>query len=129
MEFNQNRVHLINLPCIKFSTRTQQRNKTSYCRLQKWIPLTKSHHSARNDQVYFYIFLPIPDTDYTTHLTPSFGNCLFAYHLVLKHLQQNVNVSSCCIPKVTLVKSVTQILKIGYQMKNLKPKNDLDHVF
>ena len=31
---------------------------------------------------------------------PSFGNCRFAYHPVLKHLQQNVILSSFCMPKV-----------------------------
>ena len=33
-----------------------------------------------------------------TLLTSSHGNCLFAYHLVLKHLQYNVILSSFCIP-------------------------------
>ena len=41
----------------------------------------------------------------TTLLTPSFGNCLFAYHHVLKHFKQNVIISSFCIPKV--LKSAT----------------------
>ena len=39
------------------------------------------------------------------------GNCLFAFHLVLKHLLQNVILPSFCIPKD--VKKATQILKTG----------------
>ena len=35
-----------------------------------------------------------------TILTLSFGNCLFVYHLVLKHLLQNEIRSSFCIAKV-----------------------------
>ena len=46
----------------------------------------------------------------TTLLTPSFGNRLFACHLVLKHPHTNMILSSFCIPKV--VKSATIILKI-----------------
>ena len=42
----------------------------------------------------------------TTLLTPSFGNCLFAHHLVLKHLQQNVSLSSFYITKVVCEKAV-----------------------
>ena len=46
-----------------------------------------------------------------TLLTPSFGNRLFAYHLVLNHPLINVILLSFCIPKV--VKSATKNLKIG----------------
>ena len=46
---------------------------------------------------------------------------------MLKHSKQNVNVSSYFIPKV--VKSATKILKKRLTNINLKPKNDLDHVF
>ena len=43
-----------------------------------------------------------------------FGNCLFVYHLVLKHLLQNVIRSSFCIPKV---------VRIGaYKGANYSPK-------
>ena len=47
----------------------------------------------------------------STLLTPSFGNHLFQYHLVLKHPHTNMILSSFCIPKV--VKSATKKLKIG----------------
>ena len=47
-------------------------------------------------------------------LTSSFGNCLFVYHLVLKHLLQNVIRSSFCISKV---------IRIGaYKGANYSPK-------
>ena len=46
-----------------------------------------------------------------TLLTPSFGNHLFACHLVLKHLHANIILSVFCIPKV--LKGATKILKIG----------------
>ena len=45
----------------------------------------------------------------------------------LKLVQQNVIIPFFCIPKV--LKSATKILKIGQQIKNLTPKNDLDQVF
>ena len=49
-----------------------------------------------------------------TILTTSFGNCLFVYHLVLKHLFQNVIRSSFCIQKV---------IRIGaYKGANYSPK-------
>ena len=56
-------------------------------------------------------------------LTPSFGNHLFAAHLVLKHPHTNTCMifSSFCIPKV--VKFATK------KNENLTPKNDLDLVF
>ena len=52
-----------------------------------------------------------PNVFYSTLLTSSFGNCLFAFHIFLKQFQQNVIRSSFCIPKV--IKSATKILKIG----------------
>ena len=48
-------------------------------------------------------------------------------NLVLKQLQLNVILSSVCIPKV--VKSATKKIKIVFQIKNLRLKIDLDHVF
>ena len=52
-----------------------------------------------------------------TILTTSFGNCLFVYHLVLKHLLQNVIRSSFCIPK---------FVRIGaYKGGNYRPKNTI----
>ena len=62
-----------------------------------------------DDLTRFYIenkgkvFLVVPPK-------PSFGKCRFAYHPVLKHFQQNVIMSSFCMPKVfkraTKIKSV-----------------------
>ena len=49
--------------------------------------------------------------DMVTVLIPSFGNCLFEHHYVLKHLLTNIILSSFCIPKV--LKSAAKILKIG----------------
>ena len=46
-----------------------------------------------------------------TLLTPSFGNRLFEYYIVLKHPNTDMILLSFCIPKV--VKSATNILKIG----------------
>ena len=63
----------------------------------------------------------------TTLLTPSFGNHLFAYHLVLKHTHTNMILSSICIPKV--VKNATKKFEKQFINKNLTPKNDLDLVF
>ena len=49
-----------------------------------------------------------------TILTTSFGNCLFVYHLVLKHLLQKGIRPSFCIPKV---------IRIGaYKGANYSPK-------
>ena len=50
----------------------------------------------------------------STLLTPSFGNCVLAFHLVLKHLQQNVNLMILFYPKS--LKSATKILKIDTQI-------------
>ena len=59
----------------------------------------------------FSLFLLIQEScmflaQISTLLTPSFGNHLFAYHLVLKHPLTNMTLSSFCIPKV--VKSATK---------------------
>ena len=63
----------------------------------------------------------------STLLTPSFGNHLFEYHLVLKrHHTNNMILSSFCIPNVA--KSASKI-ENGFINKNLTPKNDLDLVF
>ena len=56
-------------------------------------------------------FHELSDKINITLLTPSFGNHLFAYHLVLKHPHTNMILSSFCIPNV--VKSATKILKMG----------------
>ena len=61
----------------------------------------------------FFLFLLIQEScmflaQISTLLTPSFGNHLFAYHLVLKHPLTNMILSSFCIPKV--VKSATKKL-------------------
>ena len=50
-----------------------------------------------------------------TLFTPSFGNCLFACYLILKHFQQNVTISSFCISKV--VKGAANFFKIAQQMQ------------
>ena len=44
--------------------------------------------------------IPIPTGGKSTLLTPSFGNCLFAFRNVLKHHQKNVILTSFCIPMV-----------------------------
>ena len=50
-------------------------------------------------------------TQKSTPLTPSFGNCIFACHLVLKHPLTFMILSSFYIPKV--LKNATKILNIG----------------
>ena len=57
---------------------------------------------------------------------PSFGNCLSAYHLVLKHPQQSVFLSLFCIPKVAL--SATQKWKSDDIWK-VQPQIKLDGAF
>ena len=57
-----------------------------------------------------YLFLVLGLTPESNLLTPSVGNCLFAYRLVLKHLQQNVILPFFCIPKV--LKSATKNWKL-----------------
>ena len=51
---------------------------------------------------------------------------VFAFHLFLKQFQQNVILSSFCIPKV--IKSATKKNENRLTNKNLTPKNDLDLV-
>ena len=73
--------------------------------------------------------LKISDLE-TTLLTPSFGNQLFAYHLVLKHPHTNMILSSFCFPKVTKSrKECHKTFANWFINKNLMPKNDLDLVF
>ena len=47
--------------------------------------------------IFFFSFLGL-----LSLITPSFGNYLFAYHFVLKHLQQNMILSSFRIPKILI---------------------------
>ena len=66
---------------------------------------------------------PIQASTYKTQkstppLTPSFGNCIFACHLVLKH-PLTYMILSFCVPKV--LKNATKILNIGSQIKILHP--------
>ena len=62
-----------------------------------------------------------------TLLTPSFGKCPFAYHLVLNHPLAYMILSYFFIPK--FVKIAAKIWNIGQQNKNLTPKNNLDSGF
>ena len=61
-----------------------------------------------------------------TLLTQSFGNHLFAYHLVLKHPHTNMILSSFCFPSR---KKCHKNFENRFINKNLTPKNDLDLVF
>ena len=63
----------------------------------------------------------------TTLLTPSVGNHFFAYHLCLKHPFKNKTLSSFFFPKV--LKRAAKVLKIGSQIKHLRPKMILTRTF
>ena len=64
---------------------------------------------------------------FTTLLTPSFGNHLFANYHVLKPPLTNLILSSFYFLKV--LKSAAKIMEIGSEIKKLTPKNNLDKFF
>ena len=79
------------LMVLKHMIQVSKNRAVSYSMIQ-------SHETPKNLLKYVHV---------STLQTPSFGNCVFAFHLLLKHLRQNVISPSFCIPKV--VKSATKI--------------------
>ena len=63
----------------------------------------------------------------STLLTQSFGNHLFAHHLVLKHPHTNMTFASFCISKSR--KKYHKKFENQFKNENLTPKNDLELVF